>query len=615
MKIDCIKDTAYGAGRKKRKIPKFAKYVIIGSVAVAVIIAFVIGTAIGKSHIPEVSTPENDIGAANENGMIIPEQVDIDDNAEQITVSIDRSYAAVPTEDLQLKGEIVNGSANITLPEFDKTDFFTHVAGHTWGFSTDPNGDKIEYYGGYTYTFTEDTKLYHVLVKYGGGSGTKDDPYIINYYDQLELIGEEKARGYFKQTEDIVFPEWAVHTPIDTTNELKNNPNDEHFEYDGNGFTISNLTNPLFGKVSGAVIKNVNVQNSFVNTAEYKNYGFIVCEAYNYRYISENGTVFETGETLIQHCTVSHSAIYAQDPEATEEATEEVIAAENIVPPDLAEYDDEGNLITTENDKDLSPTVYGEYAIGAISGLGGQIENCYVTDFGIFASLDNYFLYAGGISGKPANVCNSAVYYFSAQGNIFYAGGIPGNGGGAKLYDPTGNAISEYYGGNIQGCLARNIILDTDLAAGGIVGEGSTNVINGAIISNCYANELSFNVGIYDEDNSLIKSGVSGGIMGSDGNETNGHLIMNTVSLANYSVIGSKLKSEYDDTVRIAPDYAFYQENILTVINKNSVNPKFPQEIYTGNFTFENALFGDETGSLAYPAEIADLFDKIYVED
>ena len=154
------------------------------------------------------------VEAPNEDGMLIPEQNPVGENADQITITIDRSYAAVPTEDLQIKGAVVKGQAEITLPEFDRTDFFTHVRGYTWGFSTDPDAEKIDYYGGQTYNFSKDTKLYRVLVKYGGGSGTKDDPYLINYYDQLELMSEEKARGYFRQTEDIVFPDWENHTSM-----------------------------------------------------------------------------------------------------------------------------------------------------------------------------------------------------------------------------------------------------------------------------------------------------------------------------------------------------------------------------------------------------------------
>lgn len=609
INIDCTKNKHSGR-RKKKKISAVLKVGIAGGVIVLSVSAFGLGNTIGKSQSQVVSNEK----VSNENiitddGMIIPVQAEISSDAEQITISVDRSYSAVPTEDLQLKGEVVNGSAQITLPEFDKTDFFTHVSGYTWGFTTDPDGKKIEYYGGNTYSFSENTKLYRVLVKYGGGSGTKEDPYLIDYFDQLELMGEEKARGYFKQTEDIVFPEWASHKPIDTVNELKSDPQSEYFEYDGNGYAIQNLDNPLFGTVSGAVIKNVNIQNSFINTIEFKDYGFIACKAYNYRYETKNGKTYETGETLIQHCSVSHSAIYAEIPK--DEATEnvQVVTAPAVVPPDLVEYDEDGNVIESEN---IETAKNGEYAIGAITGLGGQIENCYVTDFGVSANLNDYFLYVGGISGKPANVLNSVVYDFSAQGNIFNAGGIAGSCGGSRMYNPTGNELPDYYGGNIQGCAARKIVITTESSAGGIAGESSTDAEN-AVISNCYANELTLVSGIF-EDNKMIKTGYCGGIIGSDGKEKNGHKIMNTVSMADFSVIGNKKFSDYDETIRLAPDYAFYQENILTVINKNTISPDNPKEIYTGNFIFDITLFGDENGGLAFPAETADLFEKVYVE-
>lgn len=614
IQVDCAKDKNVKKRRKKKTSPAL-KFGIAGGVLVLGVVAFGFGNIMGKSK-ANVETEEVTNVITSEDGMIIPEQAEISADAEQITISIDRSYSAVPTEDLQIKGEVIDGVAQITLPEFDKTDFFTHVSGYTWGFSTNPDGKKIEYYGGSTYSFSKDTKLYRVLVKYGGGSGTKDDPYLINYFDQLELMGEEKARGYFKQTEDIVFPEWASHTPIDTVNELKSDPQAEYFEYDGNGYAIQNLDNSLFGTVSGAVIKNVNIQNSFINTEKFKDYGFIACEVYNYRYETEDGESYETGETLIQHCSVSHSAIYAEIPE-TEEETEsvEIVTAPVVVPPDLVEYDEDGNIIekTTEPEP-IKVAKHGEYAVGAITGLGGQIENCHVTDFGIYASLEDYFLYAGGISGKPANVVNSAVYDFLAQGNIFNAGGIAGSCGGSRMYNPTGKELPDFYGGNIQGCLARKIVLNTETSVGGIAGESSTNAEN-AVISNCYANELDFKTGVY-EDEELVKSGYSGGICGTDGKENNGHQIMNTVSPANLKVIGSKKISEYDDTVRLAPDYAFYQENILTVLNKNTISPDNPKEIYTGNFVFgDSSVFGDENGSLPFPEEISDLFEKIYVEE
>ena len=91
---------------------------------------------------------------------------------------------------------------------------------------------------------------------------------------------------------------------------------------------------------------------------------------------------------------------------------------------------------------------------------------------------------------------------------------------------------------------------------------------------------------------------------------------MNCVSHADFKVIGQKSKSLYDDTVRLAPAYAYYQENILTVLNKNNVSPVNPKVIYTGSFMFgENGVFGDDQGSLAYPEKISDLLTKTIAED
>lgn len=546
------------------------------------------------------------------NGMIIPQQSEISEDVDQITISIDRSYLAVPTEDLQLKGEVIDGTATITLPEFDKTDFFNHVPGYTWGFTTDPNGTKIQFSGGNTYAFEADTKLYRVLVKYAGGSGTKDDPFLIDYYDQLELMAEESARGYFKQIDNISFPEYAKHTSIDTVNELKDSPDAEYFEFDGNNYTISNLSSSLFGRVSGAVIKNVNIIDSRISNSEYMDIGFIVNKALNYTYTADNGIGYTTGETLIQHCSVARSSIITEgfDSEApTEPQTESV----EVVAPDVIEYDEEGNII--EKEEVLTPTKTAEYCIGAISGIGGKIKDCYVTDFEVSCNLSDYWLYVGGISGKPESVVDSAVYGFSTSGNIFNSGGIVGSASGTRLYDTLGNALPTACGGNIQGCVARSIELSSEVSCGGIAGEATSNNKN-ATISNCYAKNLYFLCGVFDTDNTALELGNTGSLIGSDGNETYGHTITNTVVSADYKAIGKKIRSKYDETTKLAPDYAFYQENILSVLNTNSVEKDNPKEIYTGNFKIGYAeMFGDESGSLAYPATIEDLFEIIRIEE
>lgn len=615
LQMDSVKDKVSG-GKKRRKLSPTMVIALIGAVVMMGMAALGFGMKLGRSS-AVTDTAVKTVEAPNEDGMLIPEQDPVVENSEQITITIDRSYASVPTEDLQIKGAVVKGEAEITLPEFDRTDFFTHVRGYTWGFSTDPDAEKIEYYGGQTYRFSRDTKLYRVLVKYGGGSGTKDDPYLINYYDQLELMSEEKARGYFRQTEDIVFPDWENHTPIDTVNELKADPDSEYFEYDGGGFTISNLHAPLFGTISGAVVQNVNITNSRIETEEYANFGFICSTVYNYRYKTEEEMQYETGETIIRHCSVSHSAIYMQHPQ-TEETTEEVqiITAPTAVPPDLIEYDEEGNPIETQDATEpqvIEPTRSAEYAVGALTGLGGQIEDCYVTDFGIYAYLDDYILYAGGLSGKPASVSNSVVSLFSAEGNIFYGGGICGSVGGAKYHNAAGRELPSCYGGSIQGCAARQIYLTAEAAGGGIAGEAGTDA-EGAMISNCYADTLTLMVGIYENDE-LKQQGFAGGIIGTDGSESNGHLISGCVSPVEFPVIGKQSVSMFDDTVRLAPSYAYYQENILSVINRNTVLPDNPKEIFTGGFKFgDAAVYGDENGALPYPENIEDLFAKTITE-
>lgn len=547
-------------------------------------------------------------------GMVIPLQNSSTDTAgNQITVYIDRSYLAVPQEDLQLKADIVDGIAKITLPEFDKDDYFTHVPGYTYGFSSDPKGKKIEYYSGETYDFKEDTKLYRILVKYGGGSGTKDDPYIIDYFDQLELMSEEKARGYFKQTCDIEIPDWSRHTPIDTVAELKSEPSAEVFEYDGGGHFIYGLNDSLFGTVSGATIKNVNIRNANIESTDYKNYGILVCESYNYSYKAKDGKTYETGDTLIKHCSVSCSTLLCQPLQVdTNSDDDDNLEPPKVSPPNVVTYDPDGNVV--------SETKQGDYTMGGIIGLGGQIEDCFVQEVAIYSNIDKYYRFVGGIAGKPANVINSSTYVFSATGNIFTAGGIAGSGTGAKKYDAAGKELANAYGGNFQGCTARSIMVASEFAGGGIIGEGGTNS-SSALISNCYSMDLILQIGSVVND-SISKPGYSGGIIGADSEELNGHTLLNNVSPTEEPVIGLADKSKYDKTNRQAPTYAYYQNSILDVINASSVNPKKPKEIFTGNYEFNYDFYGETESDgatvdapLPISKSIEDLMYVMYIDE
>ncbi len=605
--------------RKKSKTGFFKKIVFIAGFLIVISTAVFGGMLIGIKYFSKtdntVSKTQITDSVSTIDGMIIPSNNELNDNpdVQQITISIDRSYSSVPKEDIQLKGMVVNGVAEIEMPSFDRDDYFSHVPGYTFGFSTEKGSDKIEYYGGEKYKFTSDTKLYRVLVKYGGGSGTQEDPYIINYFDQLELLAEEKARGYFKQTCDIVFPNWASHTPIDTVNKLKANPDKEKFEYDGGGYNIANIDNPLFGKISGATIENVNIKNSSIKCTDYKYYGFIACEAYNYQYANKTDKKnYETGETVIRNCSVSKSGLHIGERDDDEKV---VVSAHDVIAPDRIEYDDNGNPVTTTEDKNVQKTLNGDYAVGGIIGLGGQIESCYVYDVGIYCYLDKYYLYAGGIAGKPANVINSGVRTFLVDGNVFSSGGIVGSAAGSRRYNAMGEELPGYYGGNIQGCMSIDARIKSEYAAGGIVGEATTPAQN-AVISNCYAFDSLLKAGTYNKDGKVIKEGFNGGIIGSDGQETNGHLIVNTVYPAEYKANGFVVKSKTDDSDRLAPQYAFYQDTILSVINKNSVSKNNPSEIFTGTYRIDDRIMlpaseNDTGGKLPYPESLAAIIDKI----
>ena len=153
-----------GKKKKKKKIsPLVFKFIIGGIIVTSLALGAGIGAFIGGFN-KAVDTHGGLI--SDTDGLVMPDDVQFSPNAKLLTVSIDRSYSPIPREDIQVKGEIIDGVATITLPAFDRTDFFSHVPGYSWGFTSDPNGVRIEFYGGGTYNFTENVKLYRVLVKY-----------------------------------------------------------------------------------------------------------------------------------------------------------------------------------------------------------------------------------------------------------------------------------------------------------------------------------------------------------------------------------------------------------------------------------------------------------------
>jgi hypothetical protein len=122
-------DRKSGSGKKKNKKLNSKSYLVIGTL---LIVALFCGIAVGQQISgTQIVTPQRPPIVHSEfEEFIMPVIPEFPPEAELVTITIDRSYFAVPREDLQLQGVIINGIATITLPAFDRNDFFTHVPGH-----------------------------------------------------------------------------------------------------------------------------------------------------------------------------------------------------------------------------------------------------------------------------------------------------------------------------------------------------------------------------------------------------------------------------------------------------------------------------------------------------
>ncbi len=237
--------------------------------------------------------------------------------AEYITVTIDRSYLNKGAETYRIPLDMT-GKAKLKLPKIDdKTDIYNHGAGCTYGYSDRPQTGEfgtIKYFGDTECEFTRDTTLYRVLNEYGGGAGTRENPYIIGYYDQLIRLSDRQASGYFVQTADIKFPSDVKRKPIDTKMISRGYENKSYdfFVYDGGGHTIKGLTGTggLFGNISGATVKNVIIDGARIRAGDYDNVGILCNEISSYSFDGADGARdYATGNSKIQNCTVKSSKL------------------------------------------------------------------------------------------------------------------------------------------------------------------------------------------------------------------------------------------------------------------------------------------------------------------
>lgn len=432
------------------------------------------------------------------------------ESAEYITITIDQSYLS--KSDIEYKVPLdMTGNAKITLPVVDdKDNIYNSVFGCTYGYSTKKQTGEfgtIEYFGGVESKFTKSVKLYRVLNEYGGGDGTAENPYIINYYDQLLRLSEEKANGYFIQTADIKFPKNVERKPIDTKKISRGYENKSYdfFVYDGQGYTIKNLSGNggLFGNIAAATIKNIVIDGANISAGNYEYLGIICNEISSYSFLSSDGSEhFAAGNSKLIGCTVKNSKITADN-------------AENV---------------------------------GGICGYGGNISDCFVNSLTV--SGGNC---VGGIVGNACSVTGSlanGINITSAKS----AGGIAGTAYGVKLYDSDEDF--RYSGGNIIGCGVRTFTSNA-ANSGGIVGTATADT-NSAFVKSCYAANIYLN------------GTNNGGIAGADGNKKAHRIVYCLVDNANgYAVVGGdKVRSISKRMVLSVPaDTGLTVDGVLSVLN------------------------------------------------
>lgn len=430
--------------------------------------------------------------------------------ARYITVTIDQSYLNKDPQTFKIPLDMT-GKAVLKLPKVDdKGDIYNHIEGCSYGYSDKKQTGEfgtIKYYGETECEFTKDTTLYRVLNKYGGGAGTRENPYIISYFDQLIRLSEEKASGYFKQTADIKFPSDAKRKPIDTKKVSRGYTDKSYdfFVYDGQGFTIKGLSGEggLFGTIAGSTIENVVIDGANIKAGEYENVGILCNDVTSYLFKAQDSeTSYSMGNSVIRYCTVKNGKI--------------------------------------ESEKTVN--------VGGLVGYGGNISYCRAEQVSINGGEN-----VGGIVGNACIVNGSLANGITTSGKIKSAGGIAGTAYGTEIFD---NGDKSYMsGGSIIGCGVRTFSTTAE-NSGGIVGT-STADTSSAYIKSCYV------------ANVYLNGRNNGGIAGADG-EYGGHRIAYCLvdSTNGYAVIGAGKKSVGKTMVLSVPaDSGLTVDGVLSVLN------------------------------------------------
>jgi hypothetical protein len=339
------------------------------------------------------------------------------------------------------------------------------------------------------------------LAKYGGGSGTPDDPYLIRTPHQMNAIGADSNDWdkHFLLVNDI-----SLSKLVGTEFNIIGNPYTPHFTgvFDGNGHVISNFSYAsqdanfigLFvaigggGKVSSLRVQDVNVSaNAFTGGLAGMNSGTI-------------SDCYTSGIVRGQHYT---GGLVGMNYGSISDCGSTGFVAGNDCSGGLV-----GRNSGTISACDSASTVAGEDFVGGLVGRNnGTILDCYAN-----SSVDGNSV-VGGLGGDNTGLISSSCATAEVSGAGSLTGGLVGwNLDGTVAYchttgnvhgnNGTGGAIGWNIYSTISNCYSLSSVLG-DEHTGGLVGVNSTSTI-----SNCYS------AGVVDGNDD------TGGLIGADHRST-----------------------------------------------------------------------------------------------
>lgn len=354
------------------------------------------------------------------------------------------------------------------------------------------------------------------------GAGTKESPYLIKSVNDLDIVKDAVRNGnpykqkVFRLEQDIVLP--ASWNPI---GELKAGTDNGGMGrnilpfsgiLDGNHHTITFGKNsqPLFGYVREAEVKNLNIYGSYIN-----GYGLVDHYVVDYGKdgsanssddpaytIMADHVTIKSGSRIHQSGFIGGYASGANHANFTECLIEpDVIIGCNAdgTSAGLSEIGSFGGALNgTITNCESYATVYGKDNVGGIAGIRGQSTNVFTVEGCKFhgtikASGNN----VGGILGSGYYMYNAPNAFGAVIKNCSVNGNVSGkeNVGGifgaeAGIDQAWDNGIGQIIANNFSGKVAgeKNV--------GAIIGYIRALNVNNQISNNTYTSACGCNTGI-----------------------------------------------------------------------------------------------------------------------